>query len=135
VRFKKPRLSFVLDEGVPNSVGRVLTDARHKVTYLNEGKHLPRGAKDELVCAFAIANDMILVAIDGDIKQIAKKFGVTNSQYGSLCLLKLSCKETDAAERVKVSLSLIEHEWHVGARNVGRRIFIEIMGNVIKSNR
>ena len=100
MRFKKSKLRFALDEGVPNAVGRILEKSGHKVTYLNKGDVVPRGSKDTLVCAFAIMSDQILVAIDGDMKVIARTHGASNSQYTKLNLLKLSCTPPEAASRV-----------------------------------
>jgi predicted nuclease of predicted toxin-antitoxin system len=135
VRFERPKLRFVLDEGVPNAVGTALQAARHNVIFLNRGDLVPRGAKDSLVCAFAILNDAILVAMDGDMKVIARGVGITGSAYARLNLLKLSCLETEAADRVTAAMTLIEHEWHVSAGAPGRRLFVEIRTSVIRSNR
>lgn len=135
MRFRRPKLRFALDEGVPNAVGRVLSNASHKVTYLNEGKTLPRGSKDEHVCAFAMLNNLILVATDGDMKAVAKNHGVSNSRYGRLNLLKISCEEPHAANRVREAMSLIEHEWHVNSTAKGRRLFVEILTTAIRTNR
>ncbi len=135
MRFKRPKLRFALDEGVPNAVGMALQSAGHTVIFLNRGDRVPRGAKDSLVCAFAILNEAILVAMDGDMKAIARGAGITGSAYAKLNLLKLSCLETEAAARVKAAMTLIEHEWHVGAGTPGRRLFVEILTSVIRSNR
>jgi predicted nuclease of predicted toxin-antitoxin system len=133
VRFKKPVLKLALDEGVPDSVGKVFVEAGHKVILLN--KTLPRGSSDQFVCGFAQMNDAILVATDGDMKQIARGHGVGASKYRRLSLLKLSCREPRAAERVRAAMTLIEHEWHCGAQAVGRRLFMEILDSAIRTNR
>lgn len=135
MRFRRPKLKFALDEGVPNAVGRALEESGHRVVYLNKGDLVARGAKDTLVCAFAIMNDLILVASDGDMKVIAKANGATGSIYAKLNLLKLSCTPPEAAERVKVMMTLIEHEWHVGAEREGRRLFVEVQSMAVRSNR
>lgn len=135
MRFKKSKLRFALDEGVPNAVGRILEKSGHKVTYLNKGDVVPRGSKDTLVCAFAIMSDQILVAIDGDMKVIARTHGASNSQYTKLNLLKLSCTPPEAASRVQAAMTLIEHEWHVGDATDGRRFYVEIMKSVMRTNR
>jgi predicted nuclease of predicted toxin-antitoxin system len=135
VRFRRPKLKFLLDEGVPDSVGRFLKSAGHSVIYVNRGDVVPRSSKDPLVCASAILNDAILVATDGDMRSIAKGHGISNSAYAKLNLVKLSCLETEAAGRFKAAMTLIEHEWYVNAESAGRRLFVEIMTTVIRTNR
>jgi hypothetical protein len=49
--------------------------------------------------------------------------------------IKLSCYEPDAARRAKEAMSLIEHEWNYSAGKSGRRIFVEILDNVIRTVR
>ncbi len=124
---------MALDEGVPNAVGRAFQAAGHKALYLN--RILARGTTDQLVSAFAQLNDAILVATDNDMRQIARGYGVGNSRYRTLSLIKLSCTEVDAARRVSDAMSLIEHEWHISATTAQRRIFIDIGPSVIRSFR
>ena len=131
----RPNLRFALDEGVPNSVGRILEAAGHEVRYLNTGVHIPRGSKDDLVCAFALINDLILVAMDGDMRAIAKGHQVGSRRYARLSLLKISCEEAQAAARVRACMSLIEHEWQATEGTAGRRLFIEIRAGSVLSNR
>lgn len=134
MRFKKPCLRLALDEGVPDSVGRAFVAAGHHAAYFNKGLHLPRGSNDAAVCATALLMGRILVAFDGDMREIAKKSGVTRSAYSKLSLLKLSCPEPDAAARVQSCMTLLEHEWYIG-KGKERRFFVEIMATVIRSNR
>lgn len=131
MRFKRPKLKLVLDEGVPDSVGVAFKEASHTVIYCN--KELLRGTTDQLVCAFAQVNEAILVALDGDMKAIARGIGLGNSRFKTLNLIKLSCYEPRAENRVRASMSLIEHEWHVGANFEGRRLYVEISDSVIRS--
>jgi predicted nuclease of predicted toxin-antitoxin system len=129
----RPSLRLFLDEGVPDSVGRAFMEFGHQVAFLN--KELVRGSSDHLVCAIADINNAILVALDGDMKRIAQGHGVGSGKYLKLGLIKLSCFEPDAAERVREAMTLIEHEWNVTAGKEGRRIFIEISDKVIRSFR
>jgi predicted nuclease of predicted toxin-antitoxin system len=122
-----------LDESVPDSVGAVFTAAGHEVFLLRE--NLARGSPDQLVCAIAEVNGCILVAIDGDMKHLAKRHGVGAGRYKKLSLIKLSCFEPNAASRVQAAMSLIEHEWMIGSKNKDRRIFIEIQDRVIRTCR
>lgn len=89
----------------------------------------------QLVCAAAEANDAILVAIDRDMRAIAKRHGVGQNRFRLLSLIKLSCRETRAPERVERAMSLIEHEWKYSAGTSGRRLHIEIGTDVIRTVR
>lgn len=126
-------LRFFLDESVPDSVAGVLREAGHEVILLRES--LARGSPDPLVCAAAEIAEAILVAIDADMKKLASRQGLGGSRFRRLSLLKLSCRETRAAARVKGALSLIEHEWTFSGTQRDRRIFIEIGDDVIRTHR
>ena len=130
---RRPTLKLFLDEGVPDSVGRVFSEAGHDVIYLRDA--LVPGAPDQLVCAVSEANDAILVALDADMRQLAQRRGIGNRRFRRLSLIKLSCRESRAAERVKNAMSLIEHEWNIGLQGRDRRIFIEIGSDVIRTMR
>lgn len=129
----RTKLRLLLDEGVPNSVGRKFEEAGHQVTYVNQSQLVQRGSPDTLVAAAAVANGFILVAHDGDMKQIAKNHGFGGGRYKTLSLIKLTCRKPKAAERVEHFMSLIEHEWEANAGASGRRLFIEIQDNVCKT--
>lgn len=126
-------LKLLLDEGVPDSVGKIFQEFGHVVTYLN--KTSARASTDHLVCKLADLDEAILVALDGDMKRIAQSHGVGAGKYLKLGLIKLSCKEPNAANRVKSAMSLIEHEWSQGESNPHRRIFVEIGDLVIRTYR
>jgi predicted nuclease of predicted toxin-antitoxin system len=126
-------LHLMLDEGVPDAVGRVFEERGHVVTFGN--RSLPRGSPDQLVCVAAMNAGAILVAADHDMRTIARAHGLGNERYKSLNLLKLSCRKPEAAEKVKQAMSLIEHEWQCNEAAVGRRLFMELSASVIRINR
>lgn len=127
-------MRFFLDEGVPRSVGSILSDRGHSVIYLSDA--LQTGSPDDLVALTAQENEAILVACDGDMKSMAKKYGVTNTRYRSLSLLKLTLKkQTQAKYRVEQALSLIEHEWEYCEHKKSRRLFVDIKDQIISSMR
>lgn len=129
----RPTLRLFLDEGVPDSVGHTFMENGHEVGFLN--RTIARGSSDQLVCAIADINNAILVALDGDMKRIAQSYGIGSGRFLRLGLIKLSCSETIAAQRVQAAMSLIEHEWEAGHGKQGRRIFIEIGTDVIRTFR
>lgn len=118
------KLRFFLDESVPRAVGRTLAGYGHEVILLEEAG--ARGSPDALVCAVAEANRAILVAMDGDMRALARRQGIGQRRYKRLSLVKLSCREPRAAGRIAAAMSLIEHEWAYSAGNRDRRVFIEI---------
>jgi len=133
VSTERPRLRFLLDEGAPRSVGRYLESRGHEVIYFDAA--LMPGSPDVLVAKTAEANDAILIALDGDMKTLAKRAGIGSGRFKRLSLLKLSCQEPVAAKRVEQAMSLIEAEWTISDAKAARRLFVEIGNDVIKTFR
>jgi predicted nuclease of predicted toxin-antitoxin system len=127
-----PRLKFLLDESVPDSVARALRAFGHEATVLRESG-VARGSPDQVVATFAEVSDSILVALDGDMKQLAKDNGFGHGRFKKLNLLKLSCAEPAASGRVTEAMSLIEHEWNVDRKLRTRRLFVEIAASVMRT--
>lgn len=124
-----------MDAGVPDSVGQVFSDNGHLVIYHREA--LPEKTSDSVVCATALANDAILVAIDGDMKQFPKRFGISggSDRFARLNIIRICCDEVLASKRLEQAMSLIEHEWSVSEKKVARRLWIDIAPHHLKSNR
>jgi predicted nuclease of predicted toxin-antitoxin system len=129
----KHRLKVFLDEGVPDAVGREFGTAGHEVIFLRDC--IATGSPDDLVCVAAEANEAILVACDGDMKQMVKRFGIGNGRFRKLSLIKVSCNSPQAASRIKEAMSLIEHEWSISQAKSSRRLFVEIMPGSIRTMR
>ena len=129
---ERPRLRFFLDQGVPNSVGRAFEESGHYVIYGNRVL-MPRDP-DQKVCVDAQANNCILVAVDRDMRRIAKENGVSQSRFAALSFVHLMCNEVAAAQRVREAMSLIEHEWTVPGDRL-RRLHVEILPALIRTRR
>jgi predicted nuclease of predicted toxin-antitoxin system len=127
------RLRFLLDEGVPDSVGKFLAQLGHDVIHLRDS--LAPGSPDTVVCRAAEANDAILVACDGDMKQLVKRYGIGNRRFRKLSLIKLTCAAPRAVDRLRQAISFIEHEWGFAQDKGGRRLFVEIKSQVISTYR
>jgi predicted nuclease of predicted toxin-antitoxin system len=125
----------LLDEGAPDSVGRVFAQRGHTVIYHREV--LPQGAPDEVVCAAALTNDAILIAVDGDMKRLAKRYGTTpeNTRFARLSLIRIGCNGALSAQRVDQAMTLIEHEWGFTAAKAARRLWIDIGPHNIRTLR
>ena len=122
-------LRLLIDEGVPNAVGRAFEARGHGVIYAN--RSMIRGSPDQLVCAAALAQGAILVAADHDMKRLARAHGVGDARFKSLSLVKLTCRAPDMATHVEAVMSLIEHEWEFGSGRT-RRLWVEIQSSVIR---
>lgn len=127
-------LRFLLDESVPNAVGVVLKGAGHETYFVNKSQIVLRGSPDPVVAEAAVQADAILVALDGDMRQIAKSHGAGKNRYSKLSVLKLSCSELAAAKRVKAMMSLIEHEWAIVHGGI-RKFHVEIKDTLVRSMR
>ncbi|RUW72010.1 MULTISPECIES: DUF5615 family PIN-like protein [unclassified Mesorhizobium] len=125
----------LLDAGVPDSVGKVFARYGHMVIYHRDV--LPEQTVDEVVCATALANDAILVAIDGDMKQMAKQYGVTpqGDRFNNLHIIRLCCNEVLASKRLEHSLTLIDHEWTFAAAKVARRMWVDVCPHQLRTHR
>ncbi|MEC9346864.1 MAG: DUF5615 family PIN-like protein [Pseudomonadota bacterium] len=126
-------LRVLLDEGVPRSVGAIFLDHGHEVLYLEQV--LKKGSKDEVVCIAAEANNAVLVAMDKDMKQIARRNGISASRFKRLSLIHFACPEPRAAGRIEAAMPLIEFEWGISSQKVARRLFVQVGTNHIKTNR
>ncbi len=130
---EEDRLKLFLDEGVPDAVGREFQKVGHDVIYLRDA--IATGSPDDLVCVTAEANRAILVACDGDMKALVKRFGIGSGRFKRLSLIKISCPEPMAAKRIITAMSLIEHEWAISECKTSRRMYIEIKTDLIRTMR
>jgi len=125
----------LLDAGVPDSVGAVFAKNGYAVLY--HRNVLPEQTADEVVCATALANDSVLVAIDGDMKQMAKRYGITpqGERFDRLCIIRLCCNEVLAAKRLEQAISLINHEWTFTQGKAARRMWVDICPHQLRTHR
>jgi predicted nuclease of predicted toxin-antitoxin system len=126
-------MRFFIDQCVPDSVGRALTSAGHHVELLR--KKIAPNSPDPLVAAVAEANGAILVTLDHDFTQLAKRASVGKQRFRNLSLIRLSCREPRAAARMTEAMSLIEHEWDRAQSRPDSRLFIKLGESVITTNR
>jgi predicted nuclease of predicted toxin-antitoxin system len=110
-----------------------LREKGHEAIFMRDS--ITTGSSDPLVCKAAKANDAILVACDGDMRQLVKRYGVSNGLYKKLSLLKLSCGHAQALNRLRQTMSLIEHEWVFSEEKTSRRLHVEIKNDVISTHR
>jgi hypothetical protein len=119
---------------VPDSVGDVLKAHGHLVIFHRDV--LSEKTPDDVVCATALENDAILVAIDADMKRMAKRYGAAVApRFEKLSLIQLCCTGPAAAARVDQAMALIEQEWAFVRAKAARRLWIDISTHFIRTNR
>ncbi len=94
-------------------------------------------AADRLVCVTALANDAVLVAIDKDFNQLAKRYGVTptGDRYDDLSIIRLGCNEVLASKRLDQAMPLIHMEWSFALKKKARRMWVDVGPHFIRTNR
>lgn len=129
-----PVMRFFTDQNVPESVAKALEGFGYEVLRLRERTAV--NSPDNLVAAVSEANDAILVSFDGDFKAIAGRTGIGKRSFRRLSLVRFEkCREINAAARLTVAMSLIEHEWEKGNGTADRRIFVVECGSSIRTHR
>ena len=118
--------SVLLDAGVPDSVGEVFRERKHKVILHRD--ILLEKTPDIAVCKAALANNAVLVGIDRDMKLYPQKYGVStkSDRFPGLSLIRLCLPEPKAANRLRQTLNLVEHEWLFTVQKSARRLWIDI---------
>ena len=80
-------------------------------------------------------NDAILVAVDKDMRQIAKRHRIGGARFRRLHLLQFRCTVVQSVRRVREACSLIEHEWAHAQEKQARRFWVEIGDSYIRTQR
>lgn len=130
-----PPLRVLLDEGAPAATAQPFLARGHGVIHHRDV--LASGAKDALVAAAAILNDAALLAVDRDMRQMAKRFGnpAEAGRFERLHLIFVNCKEALASKRLEHFMTYLEHEWEVASAKRSRVMWVEISTHYIRSYR
>lgn len=96
---------------------------------------MARGSPDTLVAEVAQRNDAILVAVDRDMRQVARRHGIGRERFKRLHLLQFRCTEAQSVHRVKEAATLIEHEWAMSQKKEARRFWVEVGDSYIRTHR
>lgn len=116
-------------------MGAVLIEGGHDVIFYRD--ILPEGTPDLVVAATALENNAILVAIDNDMKRIARRYGMTTQEdrFARLSLIHVCCDEVMASKRLKQAISFVELEWAFSQEKAARRMWVDIGPHFLKTNR
>ena len=127
-------MRLLLDHNVPVSVADVFREHGHTVQLVSE--LLPTDSPDHLIAAVSEEDGSVLVSCDGDFKVIAPRIPMgMRSRFRRLSRIWLCCNEPQAAQRVRIAMSLIEAEYEIAQNSADRRMHIVIQNSGIKTHR
>ena len=130
----QPKMKFFTDQNVPESVALFLEAQGYEVDRLRE--KIATNSPDTLVAAISEAYKAVLITFDSDFKTLAKREGIGRRQFRTLSTIRFErCRESQAADRIRTAMTLIEHEWNAGVGNRDRRMFIVITSDSIRTHR
>ncbi len=127
-------MHFVLDEGVPVSVGEMLVAAGHEVSSIRD--HVPPGSVDPLVATVSEELDAVLVSFDGDFEKIAPRVARgMRRRFRRLSRIWMLCSEPQAANRLSLALALVVSEYDIARASHDTRMNIWLSAGFIKTHR
>lgn len=125
-------IPFFTDQNVPDSVGKVLLAAGHKVTRLRDV--MATTTADPIIAVACSQSGHVLVSHDSDFRQISKRLKISQKQYQkSLHRIQLGCLEPNSAKRILDALSLIQLEWRLIKKD--QPMVIDIRDKSIRTSR
>lgn len=123
-------MKFFLDEGAPRGIGVRLEAAGYEVIWFDEAAS--HSDPDTVVAAVAMENDAVLVAVDRDMRTLAKGVGVSNRRFKTLNLLHFKSKEAIALRRVDAVVPYVDLRWKLSQSVKGRRLWVEVSDTIIR---
>lgn len=67
-----------------------------------------------------------MVAVDGDMKRLTRRFKPENDRFKRLSVVLIACNAAMAAKRLEQAMSVIEHEWQISQKKAAARLWFEI---------
>lgn len=123
-------MKFFLDEGAPAGIADTLEEAGFTVIRFHEAAS--PGDADPIVAQIAMANEAVLVAVDRDMRELAKGAGVSKSRYKTLNLLHFRSKAAIALGRVDEALPYIRLRLDLTTKTKERRLWVEVRDTSVK---
>jgi predicted nuclease of predicted toxin-antitoxin system len=127
-------MRFLLDENVPHSVARSLTQNGHTVDFVPE--ILAAGSPDLLVTATSEQIGAVLVSMDSDFKSIGPRVQLGRLRFRRLSRIALMCNPVQASKRIEKAMSFIEAELSYAQEQPNdRRMIVSIGNSFIRTER
>ncbi|HUY38456.1 MAG TPA: DUF5615 family PIN-like protein [Candidatus Binataceae bacterium] len=129
-----PKLRLLLDNDVPDAVGRVFQAHGHEITHVRD--ILAINSSDQLVATVSELDGAILVSCDSDFKLIAPRIPIgQRTRFRKLSRISIECTQPQAAKRIEGAMSFIEAEFEISRNSHDKRMFIVIQKNGLKTLR
>lgn len=123
-------LRFLLDQCVPDGVGRKLKDSGHDVQFLREA--LETNAADQMVATQAAQDERIFVSVDRDFKKMAHRLSGDRVYVKSLDVILFTCGQVASVSRVDAALPYIEFAWTRRSSRSSKPMKIEVQGAAVR---
>ncbi|WP_158086718.1 DUF5615 family PIN-like protein [Brevirhabdus pacifica] len=121
---------FYLDENVPASVERILTDASHTVVWTRDVTG--EGAPDAVVATVSEHNEATLISHDKDFKKIAPRIpDGQRTRFRKLSIVRLRCEKPNSSTRMAAALKYIELDYYQREKFSDKRSIIEVNKSTI----
>jgi predicted nuclease of predicted toxin-antitoxin system len=124
------QLRFLIDQCVPDGVGKHLRDSGHDVLLLREV--LDTRAPDQVVAAQAVHDDRILVSVDSDFKKMRNRLSINAQRFKTMAIVMFTCGQVAASSRVVTALPYILFAWGQQSGRQAKPLKIEVQGAAIR---
>jgi predicted nuclease of predicted toxin-antitoxin system len=129
-----PKLRLLLDNDVPEGVGKVFRHHGHDVTQVRD--ILPVNSPDQLVAAVSELDGMILVSCDSDFRLVAPRIPKGHrARFRKLSRISIECSQVQAEQRTDEAMRLIEMEYEDAQNRRDKRMIIVIQKHQMKTLR
>ncbi len=117
---------FLIDENVPNSVARFLSDRGHDVRFVREV--LLPATPDQVVAASGDLMGAVIITWNAkDFRKLAARRSAEGRQrFRQLGRIVFTCNEARGRERIEANIERIEFEFALAQRSSDRRLMLQI---------
>lgn len=121
---------FLLDECIPESALRALVEMNFQAEMITD--HIAPQSPDQLVAATASAAGAIIVSHDRDFKKIiSRRPNGQQARYPNAHLVKMECKQPRIADRLRMSMPLIQSKFTARQGMRDRRMILWIKTDMV----
>lgn len=127
----RPRIAFLVDENVPNSVADFLIDRGHNVQFVR--LVLPSGTPDPVIAAIGDKLSAVVVTWDRDFDALAQRIPDGNkAKFRRLGRLTFKCDYSNGAAQLARWIDMIEFHYAQCVAKADFRMIVQVQENGLK---